>query len=223
MAARFGILVFPNVQQLDLTGPYEVFASVPGSEVHLLWKDLQPLTSATGLRLTPTTTFEDCPRLDVLCVPGGAGVNPLLEDTVVHDFLRQRRRIHAGHLRVRAEQAYSASTMSAWRAARALVASEASFRSLRTTLWSIGTVGLEAIARILGCYDVIRGRRPPGVWKMANTTKSNIAEAINYGAHEDYRSDFEFSELRLEGGRIFASQISLPSKPGVKSLKLRTY
>jgi glycosyl transferase family 2 len=140
-----------------------------------------------------------------------------------HDFLRQRRRIHAGHLRVRAEQAYSASTMSAWRAARALVASEASFRSLRTTLWSIGTVGLEAIARILGCYDVIRGRRPPGVWKMANTTKSNIAEAINYGAHEDYRSDFEFSELRLEGGRIFASQISLPSKPGVKSLKLRTY
>jgi cyclohexyl-isocyanide hydratase len=90
MSARFGILVFPNVQQLDLTGPYEVFASVPGAEVDLLWKDLQPLTSATGLRLIPTRKLEDCPPLDVLCVPGGSGVNPLLEDVVVLDFLRKR-------------------------------------------------------------------------------------------------------------------------------------
>ena len=56
MPLRFGLLVFPQVQQLDLTGPYEVFASVPGSEVHLIWKDLRALRSATGLMLTPTTT-----------------------------------------------------------------------------------------------------------------------------------------------------------------------
>lgn len=68
MPLRFGLLAFPQVQQLDLTGPYEVFASVPGAEVHLIWKDLQPLRSATGLMLTPTTTFADCPPLDVLCV-----------------------------------------------------------------------------------------------------------------------------------------------------------
>lgn len=90
MTLRFGLLAFPQVQQLDLTGPYEVFASVPGSEVHLIWKDLRPLRSATGLMLTPTVSFADCPPLDVLCVPGGAGVNALLEDEAVLAFLRER-------------------------------------------------------------------------------------------------------------------------------------
>jgi cyclohexyl-isocyanide hydratase len=90
MAARFGILVFPNVQQLDLTGPYEIFASARDAEVHLIWKDRQPLKSSTGLPLTPTTTFEECPPLDVLCVPGGGGVNALMEDAAVLDFLRRR-------------------------------------------------------------------------------------------------------------------------------------
>ena len=111
----------------------------------------------------------------------------------MHDFLSQRRRIHAGHLRVRAEQAYSASTLSAWRAGRALLASNASFRSLRTTWWSIGTVVLEATARALGRYDIIRGHRPPGVWEIADSTKRNVAEAINNGAHDDSRDDLGFA------------------------------
>jgi cyclohexyl-isocyanide hydratase len=88
MGARFGILVFPDVQQLDLTGPYETFAATKEAEIHLIWKDRRPLASSTGLMLTPTTTFDACPRLDVLCVPGGVGVNPLLEDAVVIDFVR---------------------------------------------------------------------------------------------------------------------------------------
>lgn len=87
---RIGLLVFPRVQQLDLTGPYEVFASLPGAEVHLVWKTTDPITSATGLVLTPTTAFADCPPLDVLCVPGGAGVNALLRDPAVLDFIRDR-------------------------------------------------------------------------------------------------------------------------------------
>ena len=52
MSLSFGILVFPQVQQLDLTGPYEVFASARGAEVHLIWKDTAPLKAATGLTLT---------------------------------------------------------------------------------------------------------------------------------------------------------------------------
>ena len=88
MAHRFGILVFPNVQQLDLTGPYEVFASAPGAEIHLLWKDRAPLLSSTGLALTPTTTLEECPPLDVFCIPGGIGINTLLHDETVLDFVR---------------------------------------------------------------------------------------------------------------------------------------
>ncbi|TPK97084.1 MULTISPECIES: DJ-1/PfpI family protein [unclassified Mesorhizobium] len=90
MSLRFGILVFPNVQQLDLTGPYEVMATVKGAEVELIWKDRNPVTSSTRLSLTPTATFDDCPPLDVLCIPGGGGVNALLEDQAVLDFVRER-------------------------------------------------------------------------------------------------------------------------------------
>src|ERR1700730_19339856 len=86
---EIGILVFPNVQQLDLTGPYEVFAAIPGAKVHLIWKDRLAITSATGLVLTPTMTFAECPVLDVLCVPGGAGINALLQDAAVLGFLRE--------------------------------------------------------------------------------------------------------------------------------------
>jgi len=125
-----------------------------------------------------------------------------LGPATMQDFLSQRRRIHAGHLRVRAEQAYSASTLSAWRAGRALLASGASFSSLRTTWWSIGTVVLEAMARALGRYDIIRGRRPPGVWKIARSTKRNVAEAMNNGVRDDFRGDLEFAEPRLEHGGI---------------------
>jgi poly-beta-1,6-N-acetyl-D-glucosamine synthase len=91
----------------------------------------------------------------------------------VQDFLRQRRRIYAGHLRIREQQAYSASTMSAWRAGRLLLGSE-SFATPRIALWSLGTVGLEATARALGRYDVARGRRSHHVWEMCNTTKQRI-------------------------------------------------
>ncbi len=90
MTIRFGLLAFPGVQQLDLTAPYEVFASMDDAEVHLVWKDRSPVISATKLVLQPTTTFADCPQLDVICVPGGSGVNALLEDETVLAFIRKQ-------------------------------------------------------------------------------------------------------------------------------------
>src|SRR5689334_10102680 len=90
MALQIGILVFSGVQQLDLTGPYEVFATLPEAKVHLIWKDRAPIKSATGLELGPTMTFGECPALDVVCVPGGGGVNALLEDEDVLEFLRRQ-------------------------------------------------------------------------------------------------------------------------------------
>lgn len=90
MTLQIGLLAFPSVQQLDLTGPYEVFASAAGTKVHLVWKTLEPITSATGLKLIPDMTFAGCPQLDVICVPGGAGVNALLQDEEVLDFIRQQ-------------------------------------------------------------------------------------------------------------------------------------
>jgi biofilm PGA synthesis N-glycosyltransferase PgaC len=98
--------------------------------------------------------------------------------STVHDFLRQRRRIYVGHLRIRDQQAYSAPTMSAWRASRALLGSE-SFSTPQAALWSAGTVGLEAAARALGLYDIARGRRSHHVWEMCNTTKEHIQDAAN--------------------------------------------
>jgi cyclohexyl-isocyanide hydratase len=86
---RVGLLLFPNLTQLDLTGPYEVFARVPGGEVHLVARTLDPVRSDQGLTIVPTTTLEACPRVDVLCVPGGPGVNALLEDAGTLGFIRR--------------------------------------------------------------------------------------------------------------------------------------
>lgn len=88
MSFRFGILCFPSVQQLDLTGPYEVFASAQNTQVDLVWKSKAPVRASTGLWLTPDVTFDDAPEFDLICVPGGGGVNPLLTDEETHDFVR---------------------------------------------------------------------------------------------------------------------------------------
>ena len=85
---RIGFVLFPDVQQLDLTGPYEVFATLPDVRVDLAARSLEPVTAVTGLVLAPTETFRTCPALDVLCVPGGAGVNRLLEDEDTLAFVR---------------------------------------------------------------------------------------------------------------------------------------
>jgi len=87
---QIGLLLFPDVTQLDLTGPWEVFARTPGVECHLVWKDLQPVRSDRGLSILPTTSFADCPPLDVICVPGGPGQIALMSDDVTLNFLRQQ-------------------------------------------------------------------------------------------------------------------------------------
>jgi len=87
---EIGFLVFPNVQQLDLTGPFEVLASWPKARVRLVSKTLDPVLSVTRLALKPDATFEACPQLDVICVPGGAGINALLADDETLAFLRRQ-------------------------------------------------------------------------------------------------------------------------------------
>jgi cyclohexyl-isocyanide hydratase len=86
---RSGLLVFPNLTQLDLTGPYEVLARLPGAETLLLWKNLDPVRSEHGLTILPMATLESSEPLDLILVPGGPGINPLLEDAEVLAFLRR--------------------------------------------------------------------------------------------------------------------------------------
>lgn len=85
---QIGLLLFPDVTQLDLTGPWEVFARTPGVACHLIWKDRQPVRSDRGLSILPTATFDDCPLLDVICVPGGPGQIALMSDEETLNFLR---------------------------------------------------------------------------------------------------------------------------------------
>jgi cyclohexyl-isocyanide hydratase len=87
---KFGLLVFPRITQLDMTGPLQVFSSLPGAEVHLIWKRIEPVPSDTVLAIMPTTTLVDCPQLDVICVPGGYGTDDLLSDEEVLGFLRRQ-------------------------------------------------------------------------------------------------------------------------------------
>jgi cyclohexyl-isocyanide hydratase len=84
------MLLFPRMTQLDLTGPFEVFTRLPDAQVLLLSKTLEPVEADSGLRLLPYVTLRDCPQLDVICVPGGPGVNALMEDAEVLDWLRRQ-------------------------------------------------------------------------------------------------------------------------------------
>jgi len=87
---QIGLLLFPNLTQLDLTGPLQVFARLPGAQVHLIWKRIEPVASDTALALLPTITFDDCPQLDVICVPGGYGTNDIINDEETLEFVRKQ-------------------------------------------------------------------------------------------------------------------------------------
>ena len=87
---QIGIVLFPRVTQLDFTGPLQVFSSIPGARVHLIWKRIEPVTSNSVMVITPTITFADCPQLDVVCVPGGIGIDDMINDEEMLAFVRQQ-------------------------------------------------------------------------------------------------------------------------------------
>jgi cyclohexyl-isocyanide hydratase len=85
-----GILIYPNLTQLDATGPAQVLARVPGATLHMIWKTRDPIPTDAGFSIVPNTTFADCPQLDVICVPGGGGQVALMTDPETLDFLRRQ-------------------------------------------------------------------------------------------------------------------------------------
>ena len=85
-----GMVLFDGLAQLDLTGPYEVLARMPDTRVHLVAASREPVRSEWGLAIVPDATFDDAPPIDVLCVPGGWGVNARLTDDALLAFLRAR-------------------------------------------------------------------------------------------------------------------------------------
>jgi cyclohexyl-isocyanide hydratase len=87
---RFTTLLFPQVTQLDLTGPVQVFAGLPGAVVDLAWHRDEPVPTDAGFSLLPTVSFEEAEQADVLMIPGGQGAFDTLEDPVALDFVRRQ-------------------------------------------------------------------------------------------------------------------------------------
>jgi cyclohexyl-isocyanide hydratase len=88
-SVTIGMVLFPNLTQLDLTGPYEVFSRLPGVRLLLLADSLTPVRSENGLAVLPDTSFADAPTLDVICVPGGRGVQAAMQDEKFLRFLQE--------------------------------------------------------------------------------------------------------------------------------------
>ena len=99
-----GFVIFPGITQLDFTGPFEVLSrlSTPPSvsvssnfsesRTHVIAKTLQPVSSDRGLGILPTCTFDSAPPLNLICVPGGAGIVKALADDETVDFIRHQGR-----------------------------------------------------------------------------------------------------------------------------------
>jgi cyclohexyl-isocyanide hydratase len=97
-----GFVIFPGITQLDFTGPFEVLSrlgtppsiSVPGkfpqSRTYVVAKTMLPVLSDRGLGIMPTCTFDSCPPLDLICLPGGPGVVEALADDEAVDFIRRQ-------------------------------------------------------------------------------------------------------------------------------------
>lgn len=85
-----GGIVFEEMDQADFTGPFEVLSRVPDSVFHVIGKTKAQVRDVKGLILTPALSFAQSPQLDVLLVPGGNGVNALMEDEEVLSFLRNQ-------------------------------------------------------------------------------------------------------------------------------------
>ena len=86
-----GFVIFPELTQLDFTGPQQVLARLPQSAMHIVARSEAPVPSDSGLSLVPTHTFENCPRLDLICVPGGnAGVVRAMGDQETIEFIKRQ-------------------------------------------------------------------------------------------------------------------------------------
>jgi cyclohexyl-isocyanide hydratase len=90
MTRRIGMLIFPRLTQLDMTGPYEVLARLRNTTVDLVSRTHDPVTTERGMQIVPTVTYSDCPPLDVVMVPGGPGQQDLMEDEATLEFLRKQ-------------------------------------------------------------------------------------------------------------------------------------
>ena len=85
---QIGSLLFERVDQIDLTGPFEVLSRIPNATHRIYGKTAEMVRDVNGLRLTPDATLADAPQLDVLHIPGGHGQEDLMSDDQVLEWIR---------------------------------------------------------------------------------------------------------------------------------------
>jgi cyclohexyl-isocyanide hydratase len=82
-------LLFPQVTQLDLTGPAQILSRLGRARLDLVWATRDPVPTDAGFSIVPTATFADLPAADILCVPGGMGVTAVMEDAAAMAWVRR--------------------------------------------------------------------------------------------------------------------------------------
>jgi len=87
---QIGSLLFEGLDQIDLTGPFEVLSRIPNATYRLYGKTIEPVRDVRGLRLMPDAALADAPQLDVLHVPGGRGQEALMEDEDLLAWIRRQ-------------------------------------------------------------------------------------------------------------------------------------
>jgi cyclohexyl-isocyanide hydratase len=85
-----GLVFYPGMTSLDIIGPQQVFSGLPGVKIHRIWKTLDPVKTDDGMMVLPDTTFDNCPRLDVICIGGGIGQAAVEDDPELLAFLRNQ-------------------------------------------------------------------------------------------------------------------------------------
>ncbi len=85
-----GLVFYPGMTSLDIIGPQQVFSGLPGVQIYRIWKTLDPVKTDDGMMVLPDTTFENCPRLDVICIGGGIGQPAVEDDPELLAFLRKQ-------------------------------------------------------------------------------------------------------------------------------------
>jgi cyclohexyl-isocyanide hydratase len=87
---HIGSLLFEGIDQIDLTGPFEVLSRIPNATYRFYGKTTATVRDVKGLRLTPDAALADAPPLDILHVPGGAGQEALMDDAEVLSWIRRQ-------------------------------------------------------------------------------------------------------------------------------------
>ncbi|VBB06690.1 dj-1/pfpi [Lucifera butyrica] len=90
-----GILLFPQVEELDFIGPFEILSYSnkiqPGSvNISLVAESAEPVRAFNGLTILPDTILKKCPPLDIIVVPGGKGRVQAMRNPAIQDWLQQQ-------------------------------------------------------------------------------------------------------------------------------------